>query len=543
MSELAQEGSQTGDTPASSPERPRSALPKGADTYIVSDLHLSEGIQPGSLRASRLEAFFYDEEFRNFCQSIIKRSSERGRTAVLVLNGDVFDFLSVLKTPEEGIHGPLTRTDREFGLGYTEADSVWKMGLIAKGHPLFFDGLASVLAAGHQLAFIRGNHDLELFWPGVQASIEESLEAALGRIGHTEHLSRAHSAVSFHDWFLYEEGRYWIEHGNQYERSNAVQYGLNPIQPPEYHRHGAFQLDYPIGSIFVRYVYNKLRLIDPYTTHFVTLDQYLSITYHHNFVDLIRSATLHFPLFTRAISQARVFEQQGMAPVQSLHEERVKALTLESPLGEKLHEIQKLQSRAVGVTKYNLLQEMLRPVGRGVLSFTGVTLLSLVTWFYLFSWIQSSEWLARGLLGKASLLAVLAVTTVVGLFLGFSYVNRALHRTAEAPEPHEREIAETIAEIAEVDFVSMGHTHAADIRQFERRKGAFVNSGTWIPFPGPWDSLRPRGRQFTFVAIEDQEIALRRCNDERGAAEPAILLEDYVTSRFERLLAEDKAPD
>jgi UDP-2,3-diacylglucosamine pyrophosphatase LpxH len=511
------------------------------DTYVVSDLHLSEGWLAAEQRFSRLENFFYDLEFRNFTRAILAESKTRGRTARLIFNGDVFDFLAIVRTPKDPTELAITRTEREFGLNTTEAHAVWKMERIAAGHKRFFHGLAELLHAGHHLAFVRGNHDMEMFWPAVQSRVVDAIADVGAAHGLSHDRGELAKRVTFHQWFVYEPGRFWVEHGNQYERSNSVHFVLNPVLPPEYHRAGEAQLDYPIGSIFVRYVYNKMRLLDPYTSHFVTVDQYLSITYHHNFFDLLRTATLHFPFFTRAIQEARVFEQLGMAPVQAEHERRIEQLARDSGVSaDTLAQLLKLQSRAVGTTKYNLLRQLLKPVVRGGLSALFVGLLSLITWFYLFSWIQTSELLGQWILGKASLLAVFAVATVFGLFFGFSFLNRRLHRASEEPEPYEKDVAEAIAEAVDVPFVSMGHTHSADFRPLVKRPGAFANSGTWIVHSGPWDTIRARARQFTFVMFQDDEMKVRRWNDSARKWEPVGLLEDHEPTGFERLLALDE---
>ena len=511
-------------------------LPIGLDTYIVSDLHLGEGFLPEPQRFSRLECFFYDLEFRNFTRAILAESEQRGKGAALILNGDIFDFLSVVRVPPEG-SGPVpSRVEREFGLGSTEAHAVWKLERIAEGHPRFFQGLAELLAKGHHLAFTRGNHDQELFWPGVQRAIVQALANSLAT--HKLEAPALAEQVHFHQWFVYEPGRYWVEHGNQHERSNAVHYVMNPVLPPEYHPNREVQLDYPIGSAFVRFVYNKLRMLDPFTTHFATLDQYMGITTHHNFLDLLKTLSLHFPYFIRAIQQARVFEQQGLAPVQAEHEARLRALADQTGLGDRLVQVQRLQRRAVGVTKYNLLQQILRPVVRATLSSAAVLLLSLVTWFAIFSWIQSSPWLAEGILGRASLLAVLAVLTIAGLFVGFSFVNRALHRSSDELEPSDVAVAEQIATIVDVPFVSMGHTQGVELRHFTSRRGGFANSGTWIPHPGPWDIVKVRARQFTFVRLQGTQMDLLRWNDVHGTFEPVTLIEEYRPTALERLFVD-----
>jgi UDP-2,3-diacylglucosamine pyrophosphatase LpxH len=520
------------------------AIPHGNDIYIASDLHLGAGFDPASSRYSRLEAFFYDNDFRNFVRAIIDRQRAANQPATLVLNGDVFDFLSLVQLPEEAelrsAGMQLTPNEREFGLSSTEEKSVWKLEAIYTGHPKFFLALAELLCEGHYLVINRGNHDAELFWPAVRRRFDDIMVRTAGREGLTDEPERLRERIQFNQWFYYEPGRFYIEHGNQYEPSNAVKYVLNPTLPPEYDIDHQPTLDYPMGSLFMRYLYNKMKLLDPFTTHYVTLEQYVGITYHHNFVDLLRTGTLNFPFFVKAMRDARVFEEQGMAPVKKEHEAKMAELAETSGLDQRLYQIEALMSRPVGTTKYNLLKQMLRPVVRGAATFLGIGLLSILIWFWIFSAIQHAPWLADGLLGRASMLAIFAVLTVVGLFLGFSFVNRALHRAGDPNVQLCFDMAQQLSSMLDVKAVSMGHTHMADHRRMTNG-GTYTNTGTWIPHHGPWDSIKPMSRQFTFVTIRGDESKLHRWSNEAGRWEPVTLLEEYTPTALEKLFSEGDA--
>ena len=514
-------------------------IPTGNDVYILSDLHLGEGYLPTAQRYSRLETFFYDVEFQHFVHALIARQEERRVPATLVLNGDIFDFLAIVRVPDEmalratGIH--LSAVEQEFGLGGTEEKAVWRMDRVLRGHPRFVLALAELLSAGNFLVINRGNHDAELFWPSVQRRIIDVITQTADDEGLPDADSVA-GRIEIHQWFYFEAGRFYIEHGNQYEASNAFRHVMQPLLPEEYDPTRRRALDYPMGSLFVRFLYNKMKLLDPFTTHFVTLERYVRVTYHHNFMDLLKTGTLHFPFFFRAIREARVFEQAGMGPIEEENQRRLTELGKSSGLGDKVFELEKLMPHPVGTTKYNLLKEMLRPVVRAGLTFLGFGLLSLVCWFFIFAWM-SETWLGQGLMGRASVLAIFAVLTVVGLFLVFSFVNRALHSRGP-PGPGPFEIAERIAKLLEVPNVSFGHTHNCDLRAFPDYPGKFCNTGTWIPNPGPWDSFKPYSRQFTFAIIRGNDMKLRRWNTESRKWEPVLMLEDYHPTPFERLLSE-----
>ena len=80
---------------------PHDASPRARerDLVVVSDLHLGRGFDPTTKRYHRLEAFFYDDDFRSFCGWMCRDVAERGAGLTLVLNGDVFDLLRIEPRP------------------------------------------------------------------------------------------------------------------------------------------------------------------------------------------------------------------------------------------------------------------------------------------------------------------------------------------------------------------------------------------------------------------------------------------------------------
>jgi hypothetical protein len=93
------------------------------------------------------------------------------------------------------------------------------------------------------VTFIKGNHDLNLHWSGVQAVIRDALGARSGR----------RSLVSFVERSICREGIY-VEHGNQY--AEAVD-RVEDMEEPHDHD-DPLQLAIPLGSWFVMDVFNKV---------------------------------------------------------------------------------------------------------------------------------------------------------------------------------------------------------------------------------------------------------------------------------------------
>ncbi len=128
----------------------------------------------------------------------------------------------------------------------SEEDSVLKMAIIVEGHRAFFRGLGRFLRVGpprRRVTFIKGNHDLNLHWSGVQSVIRDALGARSGR----------RSLVSFEERRVSREGIY-VEHGNQYAE---VVDRVEDMEEPHDHD-DPLQLAIPLGSRFVIDVFNRV---------------------------------------------------------------------------------------------------------------------------------------------------------------------------------------------------------------------------------------------------------------------------------------------
>ena len=257
---------------------------------VVSDLHLSEGLDPKTGKTSRLEDFFRDDAFARFLRhhEEVKHQPRFGdRPWLLILNGDVFDFLQVVSLPRDGrlldaIKGSsggkaLTEHERTYGLGTTAHESEWKLKQIARGHQPFFAALGWFVARGNRIAVVRGNHDVELHWPEVQERFVTELKRAHVRQWlregghHPTPLHTYHERVRFHPWLYYEPSRIYVEHGCQYDALNRFEHVLNPVLPDDPQR-----IKLPWGSLFVRYLFTRIEDVHPFADNVKPLTRYLS---------------------------------------------------------------------------------------------------------------------------------------------------------------------------------------------------------------------------------------------------------------------------
>ena len=224
------------------------------DLLIVSDLHLSEGRDPEKKKFSRNEDFFFDEEFSRFLSYYSDDARWQGKKWNLIINGDFLDFLQVTstETDQESLQYLHVTTREEalprlgfdprhldYGFRCGPAGSVFKLLKIMNGHWQFFEALAEFIAAGNVVTIGKGNHDVEFHYDEVRSAFREKLrtmyfEKVGGERqtdGDREPAEIRGEFIRFLDWFYYEEGLLWVEHGNQYDGLNNFKYWLSPLMP------------------------------------------------------------------------------------------------------------------------------------------------------------------------------------------------------------------------------------------------------------------------------------------------------------------------
>ncbi len=173
-----------------------------------------------------------------------------GRRWRLLLAGDVFDFVAVTAMPAPRLTARFSVRDEEqrYGLAPEEEKCVWKLRRIAARHEEVFHALARFLIAGHDVQFIRGNHDAELQFPSVQRELVRLLSRRAGVEGDA--LRALEERIRFHAWFYLEPGLLYLEHGNAHDRY-CLQTGFFDERPCD------ASLELPMSSKVLRYFANR----------------------------------------------------------------------------------------------------------------------------------------------------------------------------------------------------------------------------------------------------------------------------------------------
>ncbi|MGD9369732.1 MAG: hypothetical protein PVH87_28730 [Desulfobacteraceae bacterium] len=252
--------------------------------FVISDLHLGAGHTREGVDHSgnHLEDFIADQELVSFLREIWLESERDQREIELIINGDFFEFLQV---PAVEHYNPAHSYPAEAYLDSSENASVQRLNVISRGHPEVFNALSDFMHVEHpqrRITMIKGNHDVNLFWPRVKSRLREILGASGTRA----------SLLLFADEFVSRE-KIYVEHGHQRaEDINSYQDFFNPRSPDDFN-----QLYYPTGSRFVINFLNQIESQHWFVDHIKPISTLIWYALHWNFdfaakilVDFVRHA-------------------------------------------------------------------------------------------------------------------------------------------------------------------------------------------------------------------------------------------------------------
>lgn len=515
---------------------------------IVSDFHLSEGVSPETGLTHPNEDFFQDVAFAQMVAHHVQLGLAQPWR--LVVNGDVFDFLQVTSLPVEGEelaqvtgkqrYDELSENDRLFGLGTAPEEIAWKVRRIAAGHPLFFQAMAWFVAhEGHELVFLKGNHDVELYWPRAQQAMKDVLVVAYGDwqtavaagsdlailpqlAGMPAQLSRRemHERLRFVPSFYYEPGLFYMEHGCQYDPANSFRDFEDPRllgddnKPTE-------QIELPEGSLFVRYFFNDVEKIHPFADNLKPITRYFLWVVTNAQSDFWAFTTRVLPQYLRAKGKIRQKKLKKVTYVR-----QVNGRTELDPFWTQLLENQEkgratlhAASRKTTLGMVGSIALLLVALGLALAAVRGVA-------------VGAYGWALLALLGTAvCLLAASTLSQSLNALLTSPYLYDAAAQVAYLLNGRVR------PEYGPVPYFIFGHDHAARLMRLPTDavnappyQQWYINTGSWIPVFSDEDQLERPSAHLTFLRIQAQRVAagnltpeLLRWSEEANAPRPVRL--------------------
>lgn len=430
--------------------------------------------------------------------------------------------------------------ERRYGFLPTQAKSMARLYFIYRGHPLFFRALGWFVGRGHRVVFLRGNHDLELFWPGVQALLRRFVAREIPSAFDSDRPPSPpdlEQQIRFDPaWFYYHPGLFYAEHGNQYEPIDSCPNFLRPLLPSDRRF-----LNPPVGSMGVTTVVAKME--DEYPEwenrgkHATVILELIRRYPHQAFLIATRHVRDYLWMAQRLWKATQGEEQKPTeddfgqyAALTGLPPETVRAIYYEwdPPLLMRRPLAWFLFSPGGHVLKALLLLiATALVVGGGLL------------WYLVIA--PSLAGLIPSNFLSAAIGPTLQLLSKIILWLAPPLIMEALRRTFARwyPEPlmywAARRVHHHLREVdPDLRFYILGHSHRTDARIVERRQDNkhvyYLNTGCWFPgFVEGTRRLQTLGQdvQFTFVRLIRQaggvEADLLRWNDDAGRAERQIV--------------------
>lgn len=521
---------------------------------IVSDLHLSEGRDEVSHHLSRNEDFFFDEEFARFLRYHVATYPDRKWH--LIINGDFLDFLQVISARFDdeflsylGVASEaearqvlqISRQNTKYGFDAGPGETVYKLWKILNGHWKFTFALAEFLEQGNVLSIGRGNHDPEFQYDLVREHFRKlmcwfySKKWKQGQATHAEKQSflLACERLQFLDWFYYEPGVIWAEHGNQYDMLNSFPHWLAPYLPHSDH------IEMPWGSFFVRYLFNSVENQEPFADNikpqsdfliwFITRRPLLALSFvFGNGRDMLRKMAAAWRRLPKkdprpAQHQARLLQLEkewnvppGLLADFDVHQERS---VLREPQG--IWKVWKWLTRGWRFSLALLLYFIVTVVV-GALLIAGQVLApvipgSVVHW--LSRMVHANVWITRGVnVLLFSRWFTFAYLLGAGAFLAWQIIFRKPERdNLQANANH-------LQEKLKVPCVTMGHTHDTKLCAFA--SGAeYYNTGTWTKVFSAEERLIREESELVFLQClrEGSGLTCRLMKWDDGPNEPRLV--------------------
>jgi UDP-2,3-diacylglucosamine pyrophosphatase LpxH len=502
---------------------------------ILSDLHLSEGKKRATGHISRFEGFLFDRPFERLLLHLHNRAQERDHRWTLVFNGDLIDFLRVTSIPDpnhppKGLP-PITPTKQKYGLGSSAAESKWQLERVVEGHPVFFRALARFLLQGHRVVILKGNHDVNWFWPEVRYRFMELMEAFLREIDSRDRkseqrISGALDRLHFRSWSIYIKNLIYIEHGNQYDPTNSFRNFLYPVLIDPESPVGRFELDFPFGSFFIRYFFNMIELRFPTAPHYRNVSAFFYTIRRKHLYAFWHVVRNYFPYFFRTLQKVQTRRGPRHREIRDKNLQLVRKVGDEYGEQKATEEIARLQKAPAYENKLDFLMTILkRPAKKFAAAVGGLIVLS-------FFWNILSEWIlgaGQNLVMKTTLSVIFDYGFIV---VGLVWLFLVLRPTKEGVsyrevEPRElRKTAARIAEMLDVKYVTFGHSHVEDAWKVPGRNTWYFNTGTWTPFIDEERHLIRPEVHFPVLLVEDNRARLMRWNNHVGELEMLPILED-----------------
>lgn len=448
--------------------KPKESILVFSDVHLGSDLNDSGPYVPRSPSVDRDLA----------CMLAHYRSSkppaDRWR---IVIAGDFIDFVGMCIDPKEGeaLATELTREERRNGVGSAEDHARLKLRRVARRHEEVFRELGGLVADGHALTVLHGNHDIELHWDALKRDFRDLVVASAPE----EERPRALERIDFEPWFFYREGVVYIEHGHQYDPFCATSFILAPVSPRDPRR-----VERGFSETLLRSIVRRTPGLKEHGHEDRGLASYVSWALTLGVRGTYALLARFFAAVIELVRTQRAYLTEAARTMRREHDERVAARASESGLhAGDLRNLLALQSRPIGSTF------------RGVLA--SVMLDRLATGLFVVFALGAIALLVR--LGPFDGYGLYATAAVVAIWVALHFYLSA-GRGSVDPAKQMTDRAARIAKMFRAPYVVMGHTHIP--LSLQAGESTYINVGSWAEEDDATSSYRAAR---THLVIHERE--------------------------------------
>ncbi len=341
--------------------------------------------------------------------------------------------------------------------------------------------MARALNAGHRLLLLSGNHDVELYWPGVRRAIREEIVAlcraeAAGAAVDTASLE---ARIRFRAWFHLTEDLIYIEHGSQYDMFNGVRHAMLPLTKTRDWIHPQ------MGKLAFKRTGSRMGYFNPYyeETFYLGLTGYLG--HFYRFYARSHRHIIRTWFFGAVRTAAEIWRHRHREDWYA--EARALAHAETGASDAAIDATQALVARPAEEQMIPILRELW--LDRVFLAF----------------FVLLASLLAFVIAGHAAIYVLLAL---LGLFVVYEVVTpKPDIRTYDSAPP----AVKGLFEIHDARAVCLGHTHRP-YGEWEERGGLlrfYGNSGSWCPAFHDQDCTRPvlAARPVLWLTSEAGEVS------------------------------------
>lgn len=434
-------------------------------TIVLSDVHLSQAHpddpEDPLWMSYRRREHHPDADFAALVDELLARY--RGDDLELCFNGDVLDF------DAPWVKDGVSSFD-EFPLD--DEGCAGQAARIVADHEVWFRAVGRLLCAGHRVLFLSGNHDIELYWPGVRRAIR----GALGRLTGLE-AEELEQRVRFRAWFHVTEDRIYLEHGSQYDHLNCARHAMLPLTAAR------DWIQPECGKLAFKRTGSRMGYFNPYyeETFYMGLFGYLA--HFNRFYARSKHRHIFRTWFLGSVATAlEVWKHRG----DDAHVDEANALAMRET-GATLEQVRATQALRAEPGE-NTMIPILRELWLDRILLIGVVVL-----------LSSLAFLVGGVrIGR------LVTPALLLLFIVYEVVTpKPDIRTYDSAPPEVR----GIFWIHGVRAICMGHTH----RPFSvwDDEGFYGNSGSWCPAFKDQECTRPvlDGRPFLLLTSEGESLS------------------------------------